>query len=52
MPRMLPAPLAEFIEFQPVLERLLIFRGVIIYLFAHGAFELDKIVLGHTLNEL
>ena len=52
MPRVLPASLTELLELQPRFDRLFILRGIIIDLFALGAFQFNKIVLGHTLNEL
>ncbi len=39
---------AVLLEFQAILQNLLILRGAIVQGFAHGAFKLDEGILGHT----
>jgi hypothetical protein len=50
--RVLAAPVAELLELDLALNQLLVFRGVIIMPFAHGATERDQFVcafgLGHA----
>ena len=47
---MLLAPLAKLVQLQAIFERFFIFAGKIINPLALGAFQLDKIVLGHIVN--
>ena len=47
MGRMLLAPLAELVHFQPVGSQLFILAGMIVDPMTHRAFHRNKIVLGH-----
>ena len=40
--------LAELLQLQPRLQRLLVLEGVVVKIVTLGAFHLDKIVLRHT----
>lgn len=45
---MLDAPLAVLLQFQTVLERLLVLERMIVDAMAVGAFHADEVVLGHN----
>jgi hypothetical protein len=48
MRRALAAVLAEFLQFQTVLQGLLVFGRMVVNLTARGAFKFDEVILGHT----
>ena len=48
MPSVLPACFTELAKLQPRLNGFFVFGGIIIDLLALGAFQFNKIILGHN----